>query len=142
MPYGGGGHNGGVVLADGRLVRASEREHDDLFWALRGGGGNFGVVTSFTFQTRPVASVIGGPMLWPLEQAGEVLELYADFIARAPDELNGFFAVLTVPPGPPFPTELHLEKMCGVVWCHTGSELEARAALDPVRRGSDPRSTE
>jgi FAD/FMN-containing dehydrogenase len=127
-----------VVLSDGRLVRASEREHPDLFWALRGGGGNFGVVTSFTFQARPVATVVGGPMLWPLEQAADVLAFYADFIARAPDDLGGFFAFLTVPPGPPFPTELHLQKMCGVVWCHTGSAAEAQGALEPVRRAFPP----
>ncbi len=127
-----------VVLADGSLIRASEREHPDLFWALRGGGGNFGIVTSFTFQGRPVATVVGGPMLWPLEQAADVLAFYADFIARAPDELGGFFAFLTVPPGPPFPPELHLNKMCGVVWCHIGSALEAQAALEPVRSAFPP----
>ena len=73
-----------VVLADGSLVRASESEHDDLFWALRGGGGNFGVVTSFTFQARPVSTVVAGPMLWPLDQAGEALSLYTEFMPRRP----------------------------------------------------------
>jgi FAD/FMN-containing dehydrogenase len=127
-----------VVLADGSLVRVSESEHDDLFWALRGGGGNFGVVTSFTFQARPVSTVIAGPMLWPLEQAREALALYDAFLADAPDELGGFFAFLTVPPGPPFPEELHLQKMCGVVWCHSGSLDEAQAALAPLRRELPP----
>jgi hypothetical protein len=127
-----------VVLADGRLVHASESEHEDLFWALRGGGGNFGVVTSFTFQTRPVSMVVGGPMLWPLDQTPEVLAFYDEFISQAPDELGGFFAFLTVPPGPPFPEELHLKKMCGVVWCHTGTEAEAQAALQPVRDALPP----
>jgi FAD/FMN-containing dehydrogenase len=127
-----------VVLADGSLVHASESEHEDLFWALQGGGGNFGVVTSFTFQARPVSTVVAGPMLWPLEQAGEVLAVYADFLTAAREELNGFFAFLTVPPGPPFPEELHLRKMCGVVWCHAGSVADADAALAPIRTQLPP----
>ena len=92
-----------VVLADGSLVRASESEHEDLFWALRGGGGNFGVVTSFTFQARPVSTVVAGPMLWPLDQAAEVLAFYTEFMAAAPEQLNGFFAFLTVPAGAAVP---------------------------------------
>jgi FAD/FMN-containing dehydrogenase len=127
-----------VVLGDGRLVRASESEHEDLFWALRGGGGNFGVVTSFTFQARPVSTVVAGPMLWPLEQAAEALAFYTEFMAAAPEQLNGFFAFLTVPPAPPFPEELHLQKMCGVVWCHAGPAGEAEAALGPVRKALPP----
>ncbi len=127
-----------VVLADGSLVRASESEHEDLFWALRGGGGNFGVVTSFTFQARPVSTVVAGPMLWPLDQAAEVLAFYAEFMAAAPEQLNGFFAFLTVPPAPPFPEELHLQKMCGVVWCYAGPAADAEAALAPVRKAFPP----
>ena len=127
-----------VVLADGSLVRASESENGDLFWAIRGGGGNFGVVTSFTFQARPVSTVIGGPMLWPLEQAPEVLAFYTELLANGPDELGGFFALLTVPPGPPFPPELHLKKVCGVVWCYAGSEEDAKAALAPIRAKFPP----
>jgi FAD/FMN-containing dehydrogenase len=127
-----------VVLADGRFVRASESEHEDLFWAIRGGGGNFGVVTSFTFQARPVSTVVAGPMLWPLDQAGEALTFYADFMASAPEALTGFFAFLTVPPGPPFPEELHLRKMCGVVWCWSGDPADADAALARLRRALPP----
>jgi hypothetical protein len=127
-----------VVLADGSLVRASESENGDLFWAIRGGGGNFGVVTSFTFQARPVSTVTGGPMLWPLEQAPEVLAFYTDLLANGPDELGGFFALLTVPPGPPFPQELHLKKVCGVVWCYVGPEEDAKAALAPIRAKFPP----
>jgi FAD binding domain/Berberine and berberine like len=127
-----------VVLADGSLVRASESENDDLFWALRGGGGNFGVVTSFTFQTRPVSTVVGGPMLWPLEQAPEILAFYTELLAQGPDELGGFFALLTVPPGPPFPEELHLKKVCGVVWCYAGTAEDAKAALAPIRAKFPP----
>jgi FAD/FMN-containing dehydrogenase len=122
-----------VVLADGRFVRASHDENADLFWALRGGGGNFGVVTAITFQAHPVSTVIAGPTLWPLERTQEVLEFYRDFILDAPTDLNGFFAFLTVPPGPPFPEELHLQKMCGVVWCWTGAPEAADAVFRPVR---------
>src|SRR5271167_4919964 len=103
-----------MVLADGRFVTASARENADLFWAVRGGGGNFGVVTSFLFKTRPVQTDYGGPMLWPLEDAPEMMRWYRGFIAKAPVDLYGYFAFLTVPPGPPFPAHLHNRKMCGI----------------------------
>jgi FAD/FMN-containing dehydrogenase len=122
-----------LVLADGRFVTASARENEDLFWAVRGGGGNFGVVTSFEFKLHPLATVQAGPTLWPLEDAERVMKWYRDFIGKAPTELNGFFAFLTVPPGPPFPEALHLKKMCGIVWCHTGSAEQAERDLAPVR---------
>ena len=92
-----------VVLADGSFVTASETEHPDLFWALRGGGGNFGVVTSFLFQLHPMPTLYAGPMLWALERSAEVLRWYREFITNAPDELNGFFAFLTVPAGGALP---------------------------------------
>jgi FAD/FMN-containing dehydrogenase len=123
-----------VVLGDGSLVMASESENPDLFWALRGGGGNFGVATSFTFRLSPIATVVvAGPMLWHMDRAGEVLRWYTDFISEQPDELNGFFAFLTVPPADVFPEELHLMKMCGVVWCYAGPEEDAAEALAPAR---------
>ena len=122
-----------VVLADGSFVTASAHTNDDLFWAVRGGGGNFGVVTSFEFRLHALSNVIAGPTLWPLEQAAEVLRWYRDFLPKAPPELNGFFAFLTVPPAPPFPPELHLQKMCGVVWCYTGDPATAEEAFAPVR---------
>jgi FAD/FMN-containing dehydrogenase len=121
-----------VVLASGECVRASDDEHPDLYWAIRGGGGNFGVVTSFLFRLHEVGTVVGGPTLWPVEQAAEVLTAYRDFLPGAPRELNGFFAFLSVPPGPPFPEELHLRKVCGVVWCYLGSEEEAASAMAPM----------
>jgi FAD/FMN-containing dehydrogenase len=106
-----------VVLADGSLVRASDSENVDLFWALRGGSGNFGVVTSFTYRLHPVSTVVGGPMLWPLDRAVEVMRFYRDYIAEAPEALNGIFAFLTVPPGPPFPEELQLGSgPCLLLW--------------------------
>jgi FAD/FMN-containing dehydrogenase len=124
-----------VVLADGSLVTASEDENDDLFWALRGGGGNFGVVTSFTFGLSPLSTVITGPMFWPLERSAEILGWYAEFMPEQPDELNGFFAFLSVPPGDPFPAELHLQKVCAVVWCYAGDdEAKAAALLEPARK--------
>jgi FAD/FMN-containing dehydrogenase len=122
-----------VVLADGSFVTASEEQHPDLFWALRGGGGNFGVVTRFAFRLSPLSTVVAGPTLWPLERSAEILSWYREFIPNAPEELNGFFAFLTVPPAPPFPEELHLQKMCGVVWCWAGAPEEADGALADVR---------
>src|SRR3954454_24752592 len=117
-----------IVTADGELVRASADEHPDLFWAIRGGGGNFGVVTSFVFRLHEVPGVIAGPTLWSIEDSAEVLKAYRDFLPQAPRELNGFFAFLSVPPGPPFPEELHLRKVCGVVWCYAGADEQAAAA--------------
>ncbi|HEY7413640.1 MAG TPA: FAD-binding oxidoreductase, partial [Ktedonobacteraceae bacterium] len=96
-----------VVLADGSFVTASEQQRLDLFWALRGGGGNFGVVTSFVFKAHPVDTVYGGPLLWELDKAPELMRWYREFILQAPRNLNGFFAFLVVPPGPPFPQHLH-----------------------------------
>ncbi|MEW2395304.1 FAD-binding oxidoreductase [Streptomyces sp. NPDC046862] len=109
-----------VVLADGSFVTASETEHPDLFWALRGGGGNFGIVTSFTYRLHPVDTVGVGITVWPVERTREVLTWYRDFLPRTPEDVYGFFMLFTVPPGPPFPEELHGRKACGMVWCHTG----------------------
>jgi len=122
-----------VVLADGSFVTANEKQHPDLFWALRGGGGNFGVVTRFAFTLSPVSTVVAGPTLFPLERSAEILSWYREFIPNAPEELNGFLAFLTVPPGPPFPEELHMQKMCGVVWCWAGAPEEADSAFADVR---------
>jgi hypothetical protein len=127
-----------VVLADGSFAVASATENPDLFWAIRGGGGNFGVVTSFLFQAHPVQMVCAGPMLWPLDQATDVMKWYREFIVNAPEEMYGFFAFLTVPPGPPFPEKLHLKKMCGIVWCYTGSLDQANAILEPLREFRPP----
>ncbi len=122
-----------MVLANGERVRASTDENPDLYWAIRGGGGNFGVVTSFLFQLHEVGeTVVAGPTLWSMEHAAEVLSVYRDFLPNAPRELNGFFAFLSVPPGPPFPEELHLRKVCGVVWHYVGTEEEAAQAMAPM----------
>ena len=127
-----------MVLADGSLVTANADEHADLFWAVRGGGGNFGVVTSFLFQLHPISTVYGGPMLWPLEQAADVMKFWRNFILDAPEEINGWFAFITVPPGPPFPEEFHLQKMCAIVWCSTAPLEQAATLLQSVRASMPP----
>ena len=123
-----------VVLADGRLVTANERENADLFWALRGGGGNFGIVVSFTYKLHPVGTVVGGPMFWPLERTREIMSFYRDFMLNAPEDLTGFFAFHTVPPAAPFPQELQMQKVCGIVWCYTGEPSKADERFAPVRK--------
>jgi FAD/FMN-containing dehydrogenase len=122
-----------VVLADGKFVEASSDQNEDLFWAIRGGGGNFGVVTAFTFKLHQVHTVYGGPLLYELSDAVEVMKWYRELIPAAPDDLNGFFAFLTVPPGPPFPEHLHMKKMCGVVWAYTGDMTRADETFKPIR---------
>src|SRR5450755_4575546 len=128
-----------VVLADGSTVRASVDEHPELFWALRGGGGNFGVVTSFEFRTHPVgAAVMAGPTFWPIEQLPEVMRFYREFLPAAPRNVGGFFAEMTVPPVDLFPEELHLRKVCAIMWCINGSEEEAAELLAPVHAVGTP----
>jgi len=127
-----------MVLADGRFVAANANENPDLYWAVRGGGGNFGVVTSFTFRLHPVKIVQAGPTFWPLEQAEDVMRAYRQFIVDAPDDVNGFFAFLIVPPAPMFPEHLHMRKVCGVMWCCTGSAGEAEKATRPMRQLGKP----
>jgi FAD/FMN-containing dehydrogenase len=127
-----------MVLADGRFVTASAEENADLFWAVRGGGGNFGVVTSFLFKGHPVHTVYGGPIFWPLEMAADVIRFWQDFILDAPDEMSGWFAFVTVPPVAPFPEQYHLQKMCAVVWCYTGALETATAVFEPIRQFGPP----
>jgi hypothetical protein len=125
-----------VVLADGRLVRTSESERPDLFWALRGGGGNFGVVVSFSFSLQEVGDVLAGPTLWPMEAAPAVMRAFDTFIATAPEIVGGFFLFLEVPPGPPFPEHLHGKRMCGIAWCVT--DPEATDVFDDVLSVAPP----
>jgi hypothetical protein len=127
-----------VVLADGSVTKANATTNPDLFWALKGGGGNFGVVTSFVFKLYPLSTVYAGPMLWELSETEDVLRWYQDLIKKAPDELNGFFAFLSVPPGPPFPEHLHKKKMCGVVWCYSGDLDKAEKVFEPIRSFKKP----
>lgn len=127
-----------VVLADGSQVTANATEHPDLFWALRGGGGNFGVVTSFLFQARPVSAIVGGPMLWPLGEAAKMMRFFTDALADIPEDIYGFFATLVVPPVPPFPEALHLTKACGIVWCSLADEQTTASVLDRFRAHAAP----
>lgn len=127
-----------VVLADGSVVKANAKSNPDLFWALRGGGGNFGIVTSFVFKLHSLSTVYAGPMLWELDESEAVLRWYQEQIKKAPDELNGFFAFLSVPPAPPFPEHLHLKKMCGVVWCFSGDLEKAEKIFAPIRSFKKP----
>jgi FAD/FMN-containing dehydrogenase len=123
-----------MVLANGSLIRASETQNEDLFWAVRGGGGNFGVVTNFTFRLHPLHTVVLGITLWQLDQAADALRWYGEFMPQAPEDLYGFFAFLIVPPGPPFPEELHMKNMCGAVWCYVGNPDDQDAAFAGVRQ--------
>jgi len=130
-----------VVLADGTVVTASAQDHTDLFWALRGGGGNFGVVTAFTFACHEIGEdgvVIGGPVLYDLADAAAVMRWYRELIPALPEELSGWLGLLTIPPAPPFPEELWGRKSCAIVWCYTGPHAKAEAVLAPVREFGSP----
>lgn len=127
-----------VVTADGRLLTASAEENGDLFWALRGGSGNFGVVTSFEFRAHPVSTIFAGAILYPLEQSRDALRMYRDFMAQAPEDVNAFFAYLVVPPGPPFPEHLHNKTVCGVVCCYLGTMERAEDTIRPLRQFGPP----
>ena len=127
-----------VVLPDGSTVRASADENADLLWALRGGGGNFGVVTEFEFRLHPVPSVFAGPTFWALDDMPEVMRWYREFLPAQPREVNGWFATLTVPPVPLFPEELHLRKVCAVMWTVLGTQEEVDRHLAPVHTVGTP----
>jgi FAD/FMN-containing dehydrogenase len=125
-----------VVTADGSVVTASEQENEDLFWALRGGGGNFGVVTSFEFRLHPVTEIYGGPIFFDLEDAGTVLRTYREFIADAPEQFGGFPAFQIAPPLPFIPEKRHGETMLAFVTCWAGPVDEGERALQPLREAA------
>jgi FAD/FMN-containing dehydrogenase len=127
-----------VVLADGSFVTATADSHPDLFWALRGGGGNFGIVTSFLFRCHDVGDVVAGPILYDIADTSDVLRWYREVQPGLPEELSGWFALLTIPPAPPFPEELWLRKACAVVWCYTGPLDRADETMAPVREFGSP----
>jgi FAD/FMN-containing dehydrogenase len=120
-----------MVLADGSFVTVNAKQNTDLFWAIRGGGGNFGIVTSFKFQAHEVKNVFAGPTLWPIEKTEEIMEWYHEFLNNAPDELNGFIATMIVP-GAPFPNHLHNKQFCAIVWCYCGDMDKAEEAFKPI----------
>lgn len=127
-----------IVLSNGEFVTASEKENEDLFWAIRGGGGNFGIVTSFLFKLHPIDNIIGGPVLWDIDKAPEAMRFFDNFIKTAPDDITGFFAYLIVPPAPPFPEELHMKNVCGVIWCYTGPKEKADKIFEPIKKFGPP----
>jgi FAD/FMN-containing dehydrogenase len=128
-----------IVTAGGELLRASEVDHPDLFWALRGGGGNFGVVTSFEFRVHPVGpAVLAGPILWDGSDAGDVLRFYREFIHDAPDELGTVVRFGTAPPLPDIPANLHWRPVIMVGTCYVGSIEDGERALSPLRACGTP----
>ncbi len=123
-----------VVLADGTFVTASLSDYSDLFWALRGGGGNFGVVTSFLFRAHPVGTVYGGPIFWDATHAKEVMQAYRDYLPEAPEELGIFVGLKAVPSMDPFPKEAWGKRACAIIGAYTGSADEGKKALAPILR--------
>jgi FAD/FMN-containing dehydrogenase len=128
-----------VVTSDGRIVRASTDEHADLFWALRGGGGNFGVVTSFRFALHPVGpTVLAGPIFWEAKDTSELLRFYRDFVATAPDELGTIVRLGTVPPAPVISEDLHWRPAIAVACCYAGAIEGGERALRALRQFGKP----
>ncbi len=128
-----------VVTADGELLHASEEDNPDLFWALRGGGGNFGIVTSFEFRLHEVGpEVVTAQIFYPYENAREVLHSYLEFMADAPDELLCYAFAANVPPAPPFPEHLHRKTCIALVACYSGSTDKGLSLLEPLRKIGQP----
>jgi FAD/FMN-containing dehydrogenase len=127
-----------VVLADGSFVTASKSQHPDLFWALRGGGGNFGVVASFLFQAHPVSTVYAGPIFWEATHAKAVMRAYRDFLPEAPEELGAFVGLKTVPPMDPFPKEYWGKHACAVIGSYNGPAAEGERAMAPLLKAVPP----
>jgi FAD/FMN-containing dehydrogenase len=127
-----------VVTADGSIVTASEDEHDDLFWGLRGGGGNFGVVTSFAYRLHELGPVLAGAVIHPAERAGEVLRFFRDFTADAPEELTSYAIFFTAPPHPPFPDEVQGKGLVALAACYAGDLDEGERVVRPLREFGPP----
>jgi FAD/FMN-containing dehydrogenase len=128
-----------VVTADGSIVQASADEHPDLFWALRGGGGNFGVVTTFRFALHPVGPIVmAGPVFWAADDTTDVLRFYRDFAAEAPDELGSVVRLGTVPPLPVIPEELHWRPAIAVACCYVGAIEDGERAVRTLRQFGTP----
>ncbi len=128
-----------LVLADGSQVTTSADEHPDLFWAIRGGGGNFGVATEFAFEAHPLETIFGGPTFWAIEDADELLTAYREWLPSQPRNVMGFFNFHTIPPvAEAFPEEIHLRKVCGMVCCIDASDEEAEQAMAPLLAIAEP----
>jgi UDP-N-acetylenolpyruvoylglucosamine reductase len=120
-----------VVTAEGNVVHASEKEYEDLFWALRGGGGNFGVVTTFEYSLHPVAEIYGGPIAYPVDRAPDILRWYREFMGNAPEELGGFVGFHIAPPLPFIPEEWHFKNVCLAVPCWAGPLDQGEKMVQP-----------
>lgn len=128
-----------MVTAEGAFVRASETENVELFWGLRGGGGNFGIATSFEFRLHPVGPIVlGGMLLYPAERAPDLLRFYRDFVETAPEELGGGCAFITAPPEPFIPERVQGTKLLAVIVCHAGPIEEGEEAIRPLREAFPP----
>jgi FAD/FMN-containing dehydrogenase len=123
-----------VVLADGRVVTASDREESDLFWGIRGGGGNFGIVTEFEYRLHPLGPlVLAGLTLWPIERAGEVMRAWRDLVDEAPDELSTACAILTAPPEPFVPDAIKGQLAIGIIGMYVGDPAEGARVMQPLK---------
>ena len=128
-----------IVTADGQFRTASAEQHPDLFWAIRGGGGNFGVVTSFEFQLHPVSMVYGGPIFYPVEKTEQLLRFFRDFMRQAPNELSAFFSFHQGPPAPFIPEHLHFVPMAAIVVCYSGDDpTKGEELVRPLREAAEP----
>src|SRR4051812_39252495 len=128
-----------VVTADGRLVRASADQNAELFWGIRGGGGNFGIVTSFEFQLHPVGpTIMGGPVFYPGDQAGQVLRAWREWTESAPDEVTTLANLLTAPPVPFLPEDWHGKPLVAIIAAHSGTAQDGEQAVQPLREFGDP----
>lgn len=127
-----------VVLADGRLVHADASNNPDLFWALRGGGGNFGIATSLEFRLHPVDTVFAGPMFWPIEALEPTMRWYRDWLPEVSEDIYAFYLIAEVPPAPPFPEAIHGRKVCGLLWCCLGPKEDAEAEVQKARNAAEP----
>jgi len=128
-----------VVTADGRLVRASADQNAELFWGLRGGGGNFGIVTSFEFQLHPVGpTIMGGAVFYPGDQAGQVLRAWREWTESAPDEVTTLANLLTAPPVPFLPEEWHGKPLIAILAAHSGTAQDGERAMQPLREFGEP----
>jgi FAD/FMN-containing dehydrogenase len=121
-----------VVLADGTFVTASTEKNPDLLWALRGGGGNFGVVTSFTFQLHPVSTVFAGPIAWDQKHARIIMQRYRDFLPKAPEDLGAFIGLKKIVSSAPFPQDVWGKHICLLMSCYNGTEADGKKALAPL----------
>jgi hypothetical protein len=128
-----------VVTADGRLLIASKTENSDLFWGIRGGGGNFGIVTSFEFRLHPVGPVIlGGMLLYPLSKAKEILQFYRDYIAKVPEDLSILFGFITAPKAPHIPEHTQGKPVLAVIISYVGAIEEGERIIQPLRNFGPP----